>query len=60
MTNLIWPEREIIVAEEVPEGSGKWLVTLICGHKKYVKEKKVFYQCRACPKEEDPNDKSAA
>lgn len=52
----VWPMRDIVYAEEVVgvtiDAPKRWLVTLSCGHKKLVGEKKTSYQCRECPKEQ--------
>ncbi len=48
---LVAPKRDIVFAEEVEPGSGKYLVTLICGHKLGTKLKLASYKCFECPKE---------
>jgi predicted RNA-binding Zn-ribbon protein involved in translation (DUF1610 family) len=45
------PLRDIVFAEGEAE---KWVVTLSCGHKKYVGEKKVSYPCNECEEDTVP------
>lgn len=47
----VYPMRDIVSAQEVKGQPDRWLVTLICGHKKFTDRKEAQYQCRECPKE---------
>lgn len=45
------PERDLVFATPVEGQADSWIVDLICGHRKAVRERKVSYVCRECPKE---------
>ena len=52
-----YPERDLVFATAVEGQKDSWIVILICGHKKAVRERKAAYVCRECPKEaEDPEE----
>ena len=46
-----YPERDLVFATPVEGQKDSWIVDLICGHKKAVRERKASYICRECPKE---------
>lgn len=47
-----WPLRDVVMADDAPtsgeHGQSRWLVTLICGHKKLTDQKLVAYPCGEC------------
>lgn len=45
------PERDLVFATAVKGQEDSWIVDLLCGHRKAVREKRTTYVCRECPKE---------
>ena len=46
-----YPERDLVFATPVEGQKDSWIVDLVCGHRKAVRERKASYVCRECPKE---------